>query len=484
MALPKKEAAPTTTHPASSAPDRRSNAPLFVALWALYFLVHELKQAPWPADVGVPLMVVRVLIVASALATLHDPYDVRRFVAMLLLQIASVLIELPGMSNCWLFTGLLGVGLAGAHLEAFRRHGRGTTVESVYEIYAPAARVALLTMYGFAALAKYNTDFFDDKASCAALFYRVFAASASLPAIPWMSSVSVIGTIAAETALPIFLYPKATRRYAIVFGMAFHTVLAHNPNIAVYDFNAMLFALYVTFAPADFFAALRPRPSIRSAFWVARRRVPVFVALTLVSVLLVWVTSRTGHVDSILGRYRIGLWFLIGAMMTIVAATTLLSREGAPTADLEAPYRIGDVAGWVAVLLVALNGAAPYLGLKTGVAYSMFSNLRTERGYENHLFMPAAMKLFGYQDVSVRVLQSSAAELSEGSSEGERLVLHDLRMRAARHPDASLVYEIDGVVRQAARVADDPLVGAPPSFLERKLLYFRTVQSGRRSCQW
>ena len=471
-----------TPHAASPPQSTRSNAPLFVALWALYFLVHELKQAPWQSDVGVPLMVVRVLIVGSALATLHDPSDVRRFLGMLVLQIVSVLIELPAMSNCWLFTGLLGVGLVGAHLEAFNRRGRATTVESVYEIYAPAARVSLLVMYAFAALAKYNTDFFDAKASCAALFYRVFAASASLPAVGWMTWVSIVGTIAAETALPVFLAPRATRRYAIVFGMGFHTLLAHNPNIAVYDFNAMLFALYVTFAPADFFAAVRPRPSIRTAFWVARNRLAVFGALTVISVLLVWLTSRTGHA-SVLGRYRIGLWFLIGAMMTIVAATTLLSREGAPRADLVAPYRVRDAAGWLAVVLVGLNGAAPYLGLKTGVAYTMFSNLHTERGYENHLFVPAAAKVFGYQDVSVRVLASSASQMMEGLAGDERLVLHDLRMRAAQHPEASIVYEIDGEVFEVARVADDPRL-APPSWLERKLLYFRNVQAIKRSCQW
>src|SRR5262245_25104565 len=93
-----------------------ANAPLFTALWAVYFLVHEVKQAPWSPRIGAALVVVRILLVAAALWTLHDPRDARRFMVLLALQIASVCIELPGMSNCWLFTGLLGVALLGAHV--------------------------------------------------------------------------------------------------------------------------------------------------------------------------------------------------------------------------------------------------------------------------------------------------------------------------------------------------------------------------------
>ena len=43
------------------------------------------------------------------------------------------------------------------------------------------------------------------------------------------------------------------------------------------------------------------------------------------------------------------------------------------------------------------------------------------------------------------------------------------------NPDASLTYERDGRVHRLARMADDPTLAAPRSFVERKLLYFRVV---------
>ena len=41
-------------------------------------------------------------------------------------------------------------------------------------------------------------------------------------------------------------------------------------------------------------------------------------------------------------------------------------------------------------LLLALNGTLPYAGVRNTLAFSMFSNLRTEPEHANHLFLPSA----------------------------------------------------------------------------------------------
>ena len=42
-----------------------------------------------------------------------------------------------------------------------------------------------------------------------------------------------------------------------------------------------------------------------------------------------------------------------------------------------------------------LNGAAPYLGIKSQSTWTMFSNLRLENGSSNHFLVPASFQIFG-----------------------------------------------------------------------------------------
>jgi hypothetical protein len=61
---------------------------------------------------------------------------------------------------------------------------------------------------------------------------------------------------------------------------------------------------------------------------------------------------------------------------------------------------------WIVPALLAVNGACPYLGLKTGTAFAMYSNLRTEGSEGNHWFLPR-WRLWNYQDQFVTILSSN-----------------------------------------------------------------------------
>lgn len=194
-------------------PDRpRSNAQLFVGLWALYFLVNQLKQTPWPADLSVSLMVVRVGLIAAAVGVLCRLNDARWFLAMLTLQVTAVVLELPAMSNCWLFTGIMNLGVLVAAFRARRRDTQPLTCEAIYTEAVPLLRVGLLTLYALAALAKYNRDFINPELSAASYFTHMFFESLGVtlnsPTLDWLS---IWGTIVIETALPIMLFLPRTR---------------------------------------------------------------------------------------------------------------------------------------------------------------------------------------------------------------------------------------------------------------------------------
>jgi len=470
---------------AKSSPAPATNAELFAALWGTYVLLHELKQAPWPDDIGPFLIAVRVGNVALALATVCWPQQARWLVALSLSHVVSVGIEMPAMSNCWLFSGLLSLGIVGSYSWTSRAQaGRWTATADFYQRLAPTLRWSLITLYALAALAKYNRGFFDPDHSCAAYFFRLFAQSARIETLPtWLAWSAIIGTIVIETGLPILFCLASRRRYAILIGLAFHTFLAHNHNLSVYDFNAMLAALYVTFLPSDYVAMLPETPETAWAFRIARNRQILFPGLVLLSLILVLVVSGTSYERAVLWRYRICLWFVLGVIMTIIAALTLFGRDRIKS-DLTRPFAWPTAAGWLAIMLIALNGAAPYLGFKTAVTYTMYSNLRTEAGWENHLFVPNWIRIGNYQEELVTIISSSVPQLDRLAQQGELLVPHDLRLLAAEHPEESLTYEISGQRRQVSRIADDPLASTPPAYWERKLLFFRTIPTGENRCQW
>jgi hypothetical protein len=447
-------------------------------------LVNQLKQTPWPADLSIALMVVRFGLIAAAVGVICRLNDARMFVAMLVLQVTAVLLELPAMSNCWLFTGIVNLGVLVAAFRASRRRAEPLTCETIYAESVPLLRCSLLLLYGLAALAKYNRDFLNPELSAAAYFTHLFLESLGVSIdSPLLDSMSIWGTIVIETGLPILLFIPKTRRYAIVLGMVFHTILAHNHNLSVFDFNAMLFALYVAFAPADLLAKVRYTEESKWVFRAVWYRLPVVLTLIAVSAGIVWWASTTGSSRMFLWRYRVALWFVIGVMLTIVTAQVLFGRER-PQTNLPSPFRLTGRFDVVVLALILFNGLTPYLGLKTGVAYTMFSNLRTEVGYENHLLMPTWLRVFPLQQEPVRILASSDAGLAQAAQDEELVLLYDLRLRAQTLSDHSVTYERNGQIVEVPRIGDDPLLSQPLPFLAKKTLHFRSIPTKETTPQW
>ncbi len=238
----------------------------------------------------ISLGVVRVAMVGVAIAFLCRPRKTAWFCAMVGLQVASVTIELPVMSNCWLFTGIVNFGILAAAWRASRAKSdpfQTLEIEDIYQQAAPMLRVSLILLYAFTALAKYNSDFFRVDVSAAAYFAKVMLESNV--ALSFMSEWTSVGlsaigvTVFAETAIPLMLLMPRMRRYAVLMGMVFHTVLAHNPHVSVFDFSAMMFALYVTFVPEDFFEKVTTNSKTRWVCVLAEYRGWILSALMLAS---------------------------------------------------------------------------------------------------------------------------------------------------------------------------------------------------------
>lgn len=421
--------------------------------------------------------------VLSAIAVIWRPRDARLFVSMVALQLASVLIQLPGMSNCWMFSGIAGIGILAGAIRVSRSSKPFSTI-SIYEEVVPFLRVALIAFYSLAALAKYNHDFLNPESSDAAYIAYMFADSFRLPAWDVIGTGGIWGALFFETAIPILLFLPVTRRHGVLLGLFFHTVLAHNPKMRVIDFNAMLFAMYVTFTP-DSFARTLWEDAVARTTWIAtlvRNRMLVLLSLVGVSaVMIAWqIYAGSGRM---LINYSSRLWLVIGCSITIIAYLGLFGNK-AKCEPIEKPFRLRSLADFAVIGIVLLNGLSPYLGLKTVVSFTMFSNLRTETGYENHLFIPKWLKCFDLQDHPVQIAASTVPELARYAENGDLLLLYDLQLRAQNFPEHSVTYISDGKEIVVPRISDDPLLGSPLPYLAKKCLMFRPIQLDSKQPHW
>jgi bifunctional DNA-binding transcriptional regulator/antitoxin component of YhaV-PrlF toxin-antitoxin module len=115
----------------------------------------------------------------------------------------------------------------------------------------------------------------------------------------------------------------------------------------------------------------------------------------------------------------------------------------------------------------------------------MFSNLRTEQGNFNHLFLPPSMQVFQYQKELIHVTKAPVAFTP--SSEGVDVVPVEFRRRFARLKKGDEVeFTRDGVPGTLVKGEKSAVNGdlmKPLSFLQAKLLRFRPIISGPQPCR-
>jgi hypothetical protein len=133
------------------------------------------------------------------------------------------------------------------------------------------------------------------------------------------------------------------------------------------------------------------------------------------------------------------------------------------------------MAGTFIVFVVFLNGASPYLGLKTEHSFAMFSNLQTEGDEWNHLIVPPAVQVFDLQDDLVEIVESSDAHLTDLGQRRLKKVWLEFRRYLLYRPDTSVTYRRGGVEYRVQRCGDDPALSEPLPLLVRKLFWFRSV---------
>ncbi|MBT8208274.1 MAG: HTTM domain-containing protein, partial [Acidimicrobiia bacterium] len=214
----------------------------FAFFLAVFVLSHNFVLAEWS------LGSFHVAASVAAMWTALRPSSRPRLLALAVLWVLSVVREAPVLQNHTLVFFVI-FTLVPVALVVLASRGRSLRVVSLYEMMAPAARVALVLVYLFAALAKMNESFLDPDVSSAVAFYGQLVRR--LPLVPywaWLETPVLIGTIVLELGLPAMLLWRRSRAAAFLLGLVFHTALA---AIGHAPFTAAAVVLYWAFVPSD-----------------------------------------------------------------------------------------------------------------------------------------------------------------------------------------------------------------------------------------
>ncbi len=414
---------------------------VFARMWAVAALAHLAGNWrggdlwPTPSVLGVLLAGLG----AAATLVLLAPRRGSTLVLMALVP-ATAALEAPVLGNHWLLAALVSLGylLTGGRWPRFE----------------PLARVVLLSFYVFAAFAKLNTGFLDPVLSCGPFHLDEALGAVGVAPVDRGGSLGLLSTwvpAAIELAVPVLLLVRRTRRAGVLLAMAFHSALSFDLGQHFYDFTAVLLPLFALFLADGFFERF---DAAGRAF--GRRGRTVLQA----AVVLVGTSVTAANVLPItVGSHA---WLSAGTFLWWTPFVALVAWSAWPSApSLGLDWRLGPAAVLVAGLVV-VNGLTPYLELKSGFGWHMYSNLVLVDGASNHLVVRRSLPVReGHQDL-VTVLASSDPGLAAYVDQEYLLPWPTLRVHARQVPDASLTYERAGATVVVDRIGDSALADPVP----------------------
>lgn len=449
--------------PQSGGDDSTASTRLLIFCWAFAILYH---QTAYRESLATPLDIV----VTSLAALLLVRPTLLPFVALAVAQLLLVGQQLPNVYNHWYVVALANLGIVLAAVVAVARARRSPGHVGAAELlpaFGPAARWYLVFLYFLTGWHKLNRDFLTPDISCASVLLDQMAARlGGITVPPALGVVAIAATLLVELGVPIALLFVRTRTPAVLVALAFHLAMAVTGYAR---FSAAGVALLLCFvAPATH------RHILATSLLTHARYRTVLVCGLLASTLVEPLTEVT---------------WLFGQLALTAWIGWVVLRDGT-TATLRAPLRqAGDA--WLpfaAPLLLLCSGIAPYFGLQTDRALSMYSNLRTEGGITNHLVVPSSWQHFPYQRDLVSVHEAGGRTLRPLVTNGLVVPFEELRARATESialtaGPLSVWYGRGGVVYRVEDLRHDSALALPVSRLHRKFLRFRPVEErGPRRC--
>ncbi len=469
---------------------------LFAFLWACQAMVHQDFYSDWQLE----HLPAGWILTIFALATLMRPSSLWLFSGMLISSIVYNVWKWPFVVNHILVESLINLTIMGAIVRTIASaKGKQTSCERpdlrelIFDRFAPVVTVMLIIVYYFAFIAKLNWDFVNPDVSCVVVMYGdLLRRFPFLPEADRVGGVVIAATLVVEAAIPLLLTFRRTRYIGILIGVPFHLVLG---LVGHRTFSALAFALYGLMCMRELvpIVAMAHRWLARHFAESTRKRIcrTAFTTFICCYVLIV-AAELSGHMRSGFGPLRVyripwvvwGLWSLVLGFVFAACAWRYYVHNHSRLSDTT--YGRPGLF-WTSLLLVLLNGMSQYLGLKTETCFTMYSNLRTEGGSNNHMFLPT-WKLASYQEDLIQIVSSSIPELQAFANGSELVTAFEMRrLMSSTAGNFEVTFKQNGRLHQLNRRSAETQNTKwlqPIPLWQAKLLRFRPVSTSKcATCQ-
>lgn len=452
----------------------RSSFTFFLAMWGVVHIGHFLRKGDALDPFVWILLIIAVLLV-------YQPQSRKFLIALTSFQIFYLFKEMPFTDNHLYIMGFINTGLLFSALKSFKTEYNYIDVAEKSASYICAA---LLIAYFSAAFAKLNYGFFNPEYSCAVtMFYdsaSIITKSSFLPGLLESSLPYLVAMT--ELSIPILLIVKKTRHTGIIILVLFHLAISISPTATALDFTVMLFAISVLFLDDGAFRALIKYINELSDYiaQTAKANTWIIPGATICILIFLKVVSRVSVVSHNL------YWFLLAPFAVVFGG--LIIQSIAASGFMRNPVKNQnlfsslDFTFYCLLLLLFLNVATPYLGIKTTGTFTMYSNLQTENGGSNH-FIAGSVPFDMPMDDIVQIEGSNHPHLARLSEQSERITYHEFRRIVSDRKDINATYIRGGVKfdYNSSVVDINPFTTHP---FYHKLIGHRVYTPGEPVCRW
>ncbi len=481
----------------------------FSFIWASQELAQQASIPGWVAEGNLLGWCVTIF----ATLVLFFPRSLHLFFIMVFSSIVYNVDKLPYVSNHILLETLINITIFLAILSAYfyklyiknnDEHNAKSTIvsrDAIFYRLAPVLGAIFVLIYYVIIVSKLNWDFENISINCIGGMYE--EAIKRFPFLPLPSGIT--GHLGAywifmvvEITIPVLLTFRKTRYLAFFIGLPFHFLLGLVGHWAFSSFIIALYAMVALPSLLELIGSIKEKFGsviIHKLFWVFR-----IVSFGIISLMLVAYLSGNYEGDGpFFITFRFGyavwtLWYIILsiAIVAAIVRSYLLKNSKPISFASSAPKWL-----WIMFAVVILNSLSPYLGLKTQTSTAMYSNLRTEGGANNHMFMPA-LRLFPMNDRLVEILNSNdpkinamktASILGDKSKTPVEIYNTYFEFRRAvsesTKPDLRVTYFLDGEKHTFIRGSDDnhdSELDVKYSIWLSKLVYYRPVFQEKSYC--
>jgi len=397
----------------------------FLLAWSLLFdhrtfLGHLLNFSS--LDVSTAIHISTCIIAVWAIV---KPSSLVRFLCLVIVGLADFIYQLPVVPNHHVFELVVFATILTSFFYLRFKKRNGVTKTEFYELFAPILRIELIVLYFWVAVHKFNTGFLDQDISCATVqYFNIKTLLPFLPVSDWILNFNIYGTLSIEILIPLLLIIPKTRVYGLILGVLFHSIL----GLRYQGFTALMFALFSLFIPLSCYDHFKSKfmdfrdkisdkfPSISNYRKWEKKYFNKFVtqALFMTIILLVLRFFMRGNTKSL--EIHSSFSPYIAYVLILVTFFFLMIRVVKPLGIDQSGIMVPKVK-WLLIFpfIIFLNGVSPHLGLKNVQVLAMYSNLRTEGGKTNHLFIPSSFQVFNTLEDLVTIKKSNHKLLNSAS---------------------------------------------------------------------